>query len=191
MRRKQALGRYERDTDGRLLLDVAADKAEDLYSNFDRNAPYIRRDLDPDLTDYLIEGARDLGREPFVIRFALGQIPSEDQRSRIARSINNYFLYMAASQRTKIRQLIGRSMILMTIGIGVLFASVWANSRIGPDSAVAATVFAQGLTVAAWVSLWEALATFLVDWLPHLGELAIYHRVADAPIAFGEPSAGS
>ena len=49
-----ALERYERTSDGKLIIDVSAARVEDLYSNFDRSAPYVRRDLDEDLADYLI-----------------------------------------------------------------------------------------------------------------------------------------
>jgi hypothetical protein len=52
--KKSVLNRYERSPEGLILIDVTAEKAEDLYSDFDRSAPYIRRDLDPELVDYLI-----------------------------------------------------------------------------------------------------------------------------------------
>jgi hypothetical protein len=187
--KKRVLARYDRDADGRVLIDVAADRAEDLYNDFDRSAPYVKRDLDPDLVDYLIHSARELGRVPFALRFTLAQNPGDELRTRLARSMNSFFLYLTDVQRHSVRQLVRRSFLLFTIGIGILFASVWANSRVGPQSSVAVTVFAEGLTVAAWVSLWEAIATFLVDWLPHVGDIALYRRFAGAPIIFRDPSA--
>lgn len=182
--KKSVLNRYERSPEGLILIDVTADKAEDLYSNFDRSAPYIRRDLDPGLVDYLIYDARELGREPFGIQFTLARRPDDSGRDRIRRSVHNFFVYLVDIQRHKIRQLVHRSLILSSIGIAVLFISVWVNSRIGSGSGVFATVFAEGLTVAAWVSLWEALAVFLIDWFPHTRDMALYQRLANASLRF-------
>jgi hypothetical protein len=42
----------------------------------------------------------------------------------------------------------------------------------------------EGLTVAAWVSLWEALANFLIHWPPHNKELKVYDRLASAAVIF-------
>ena len=40
----------------------------------------------------------------------------------------------------------------------------------------------EGLTVAAWVSLWEALATFLIKWMPIRKRLLLYERIATCAI---------
>lgn len=52
MNRLDVQMRYEQDSRGRVLIDVAADGIEDLYRNFDHHASYIRRDLDPELVEY-------------------------------------------------------------------------------------------------------------------------------------------
>ena len=97
--RRDVLGRYERGEDGSTFIDVAAARAEDLYNDFDRTAPYIRRDLDQDLVDYLIDCARELGSRAFVIRFTLGQAPEPDTLSRIRQSVKGFFLYLAEVER--------------------------------------------------------------------------------------------
>jgi hypothetical protein len=176
--KRDVLGRYERDPKGVILIDVAADKVEDLYSDFDRNAPYIRRDLDQDLVDYLIDCARELGREPFTISFTLAH-PSDDFKlSRIRGSVHNFFLYLVEVERQKIRQMVGRSFVLFCIGVAILFIAVWVNRWLGAERTVVANVFAEGLTVAAWVSLWEALAIFLIEWFPRLRNIKLYRRLA-------------
>ncbi len=67
--KQSVLNRYERDSSGRILFDVSADAVEDLFSHWDRTAPYIRRDLDEELTDYLIDSAVEFESQPFGIRF--------------------------------------------------------------------------------------------------------------------------
>ena len=49
------------------------------------------------------------------------------------------------------------------------------------------TVFAEGLTIVAWVSMWEALATFLLNWPQHLFHIRLFRKIAEAPVLFQEP----
>jgi hypothetical protein len=190
--RKDVIGRYERDSGGTILIDVAAEKVEDLYSNFDRSAPYIRRDLDQDLVDYLVDSARELGNEPFTISFTLARPPDEARVSRIKSSVNNFFLYLTELERQKVRQMVRRSLVLFSIGIGILFIAVSVNQWLGLERTVVANVFAEGLTVAAWVSLWEALAVFLIEWFPRLRNITLYQRLAAVqPVFRSGTEAGS
>lgn len=43
---KRILNRYEMSEEGRLIIDVAVNTVENLYNNFDRNAAFVRKDLD-------------------------------------------------------------------------------------------------------------------------------------------------
>jgi hypothetical protein len=182
--RRDMLSRYERNGQGNIIIDVAARRVEDLYNNFDKSAPYIRRDLDQDLADYLIGCARELGRVPFTIRFTLDDPPDEPRSSRVRRSLNTYFLYLAETEIQMILQMFRRSAILFVIGLGILFAALSLNRLLGPDRSVTANVFAEGLTIAAWVSLWEALAIFLVEWFPHRKNVVLYRHMAHAQLVF-------
>lgn len=184
MKKLDVLERYGRDAAGRTLIDVAAERAEDLYSNFDRSAPYVRRDLDPDLVEYLTECARELGPEPFAIRFTLALPPDEERRGRIRRSVNSFFLYLVDVERRNIRQMMSRSLVFLLIGLAILFCALSLNQWLGEERSVVANVFAEGLIVAAWVSLWEALATFLIEWFPHRRNVALYRHLAAAELLF-------
>lgn len=186
--KKDLLHRYEVDADGKVIIDVAASKAEDLYNDFDRSAPYVRRDLDQNLVDYLIDCAKELGQNRFRIRFTLDQAPDESRLSRIKRSVNTFFLYLAEVEGEKIRRMRHRSLVLLGIGIAILSISVWANQSLGSTPSVVGSVFAQGLTIAAWVSLWEAVATFLLEWFPHRAQTRLYRRLAEAQLVLGSPS---
>ena len=66
--KRSVLDRYERIVGGSLIIDVSAAQVEELYNDYDRSAPYIRRDLDQDLVDYLIECAKEIMPEAFVVR---------------------------------------------------------------------------------------------------------------------------
>lgn len=182
--RRNALGRYERDNEENIIIDVSATRVEEVYNDFDKSAPYIRRDLDQDFADYLVGCARELNSTPFIIRLTLVNPPDEEKSSRIRRSLNTYFLYVAETEIRKIFQMFRRSVVLSTLGLGILFASMWLNRLLGPERSVTANVFAEGLTVAAWVSLWEALAIFLIGWFPLHKNIVLYRRLAHAKLVF-------
>lgn len=182
--KQRALSRYERDEHENIVVDVSATRIEDLYNNFDKSAPYIRRDLDQDFADYLIACAREIGNAPFIIKLSLAHSPDETGLSRIRSSLKTYYLYLAEMEIEKILQMFRRSMIFFAIGLAILFAAVWLNQLLGPVRSVTANVFAEGLTVAAWVSLWEALAVFLIEWFPHRKNIVLYRRLAKTELVF-------
>ena len=182
--KKDVISRYERNENGVILIDVTADKVEDLFNHFDRSAPYIQRDLDQDLVNYIVDSAKELGKEPFTICFTLAQLPDEAELSNIRRSVNSFFLSLVEVERNKFRHMIRKSLIFFSLGIGILFISVCVNQKLGSDRTVVADMLAQGLTVAAWVSLWEALATFLIKWFPYRTNINLYRRLASIKSVF-------
>lgn len=70
------------------------------------------------------------------------------------------------------------------IGLAILFCALSLNQWLGGQRSVVANVFAEGLIVAAWVSLWEAVATFLIERFPHRKNVALYRRLAAAGLLF-------
>ncbi len=186
--RRNVLNRYEREDDGTILIDVSATRVEDLYNNFDRNTPYVRRDLDPDLAEYLEDCARELGRARFVIRMTLVALPEAAQWSRVRNSVKSYFLYRVDAERRRIGQAIRRALLLFAIGFGLLFAILWSNRWLDDERTLFGPVFTEGLTVAAWVSLWEALVIFPLGWLPYHRNIHLYRRLAAAPMLFRSDS---
>lgn len=186
--KKDVIDRYERNADGVILIDVTATNVDNLYNHFDRSAPYIRRDLDQGLADYIIDSAKELQEHPFTVCFTLTNMPNEDQRSHIRQSINSFFLSLVEVERNKFRQMARKSLIFFCIGIAILFISIWLDQRLGSNRTVIVNVFAEGLTVAAWVSLWEASATFLIKWFPHRTNIHLYQRLASVTSIFRSSS---
>lgn len=181
---QNVLSRYERDRENNIIIDVFAARVQDLYDNFDNSAPYIRRDLAHDLAEYLIDCAREVSQDRFMIRFTLQQPPDEHKMARIRRSVHTYFLYLKEIEVRLIMQMFRRSAILFSIGICILFLSVSFNQLLGEQRSVVADVVAEGLTIAAWVSMWESLAIFLIEWLPHRKNISLYQRLADSQLIF-------
>jgi len=181
---KTILERYPQLSDGRYVIDINSGKPGDLYNDFDKFAPYVRKELDQDLVDYITDSARELAKVNYLIQFRLLEPADDELQARIAKSINSYFLYLRSFEIDELWRTMRISLVFLVVGIGLLFLSVWVNSAITPTSSVVSKVFAEGLTVAAWVAMWEALATFLVNWAPISRKIALYKRIANTPVLF-------
>ena len=70
------------------------------------------------------------------------------------------------------------------IGLVLLALAIEVTRVVSSKEGVLTEVFAQGLTIAAWVSLWEAIANLFVEWYPLRKNIALYSRIANAPVIF-------
>ena len=187
---KRIVDRYEHTADGLVIVDVAARRVEDLYEDFDKTAPYHKMDLDEDLVYYLTECAREIGRVDFVIRFMFECYPSEEFMLRVRTSVHKFFIYQRELERGAMNKMLRTAATLLIIGIIILGLSLWVNHlfTVGRTPSFLNTVFAEGLTIVAWVSVWEALATFLLNWPQHLFLIKLFRKIAEAPVQFQQPS---
>ncbi len=187
---KKIVDRYERTADGLVIVDVAARRVEDLYEDFDKTAPYHKKDLDEDLASYLTECAREIGRVDFVIRFMFECYPSEEFMLRVRTSVHKFFIYQRELEIEAMNKMLRTTTTLFVIGIIILGLSLWVNHLfiVHGTPSFLNTVFAEGLTIVAWVSVWEALATFLLNWPQHLFLIKLFRKIAEAPVQFQPPS---
>ncbi|TLU82494.1 MAG: hypothetical protein FDX21_08310 [Chlorobium sp.] len=187
---KRIVDRYEHTVDGLVIVDVAARRVEDLYEDFDKTAPYHKKDLDEDLTYYLTECVREIGRVDFVIRFMFECYPSDEFMLRVRTSVNKFFIYQRELELGAMNKMLRTAVTLFVIGIIILGLSLWLNHlfAVNGTPSFLNTVFAEGLTIVAWVSVWEALATLLLNWPQHLFLIRLFRKIAEAPVQFQPPS---
>ncbi|KPK45315.1 MAG: hypothetical protein AMJ65_00230 [Phycisphaerae bacterium SG8_4] len=176
--------RYERTEDGQIVLDVSVQSVEHLYNDFDRTAPYLKKDLDQAFVDHLTDSVREIRDRDFVIRISLSQMPDEIVMERVRKSIRTFHTYLRDLELRAVAALLRRSSVLFVIGLVLLALAIEVTRRVSSDEGVLAGVFAQGLTIAAWVSLWEALANLFLEWHPHRQNIRLYGRIMNAPVVF-------
>ena len=182
--KKQIISRYETTKNNEVIIDASVRSVEDLYNNFDRTADYSKKDLDQEFVDYVTDCVREIGKRAFVIRISLSTMPDKTVMDRVRRSVRTYFLYIQETERRQLRAMLRRSLVLFVIGLALLVPAIVATRRFSSSEGVLAEVFAQGLTVAAWVSLWEAIANLFIEWFPHRQDIKQYGRVTNAPVMF-------
>lgn len=184
--KENILDRYGRTRDKKVIIDIAAAKIDDLYNDLDKYAPYRKKELDPNLVAYLIDSAREIGKEDFVIQVRISASADPGLTSQVQTSIQNFFLYLVNLELRTLSHMARSSLTLFAIGVVILFLSVWITQQYAGQESVIADVFAEGLNVAAWVSLWYALANLLINWTSHRQEIQMYRRIAKAPVLFRE-----
>lgn len=185
--KKTILGRYELTEKNEVVIDVSIRTVEDLYNNFDRTAPYMKKDLDQEFVDYIIDSVREIGDNDFVIRITLSNMPEEITMGRVRSSIYTFFQYLKDTEHRALDTMFRRSFKLFGIGLILLALAIVATRKFSSSEGVLTEVFAQGLTIAAWVSLWEAIANLFVEWRPHSKDIRLYEQVMNSPVLFRHP----
>lgn len=184
--KKQILDRYEKSSAGSLIIDVAARRVEDLYENFDKNAPYHRKDLDGDLVAYITGCVREIGPRDFVVRFSIEHALSDELMAMVRDGMHAFFMYQKELEYIAMKKMVRTSSFLLVTGVLILGVSLRVNHLLALSGTVSFLnrFFAEGLTIVAWVSIWEGLATFLLNWAPYLFRTRLFQRIAQAPVLF-------
>lgn len=182
--KKTVLDRYEINEKKQVIIDVSIQTVEHLYHDFDKTAPYYRKELDQEFVDYLTECVQEIGKHPFVVRISLDKMPDELSMERTQKSINNYYIYLKEAEIRSIKRVFRRFITLFVIGSVLLVLAILATRRAILHEGVVAEVFAQGLTIAAWVSLWEALVNIFLEWRPCRENIHLYNRIIESETIF-------
>ena len=182
--KKTIINRYEKTENKQVIIDVSVKSVEHLYHDFDKTAPYHRKELDQEFVDYITECIQEIGKYPFVIRVSLEKIPDEILMDRVRKSVNSYYAYLKEIEIRSMKLMLRRFVILFLVGIVFLILAILATRRLFSHEGVIAEVFAQGLTIAAWISLWEAFVNIFLEWSPHTETIQLYNRIIESQIVF-------
>ncbi len=180
--KRPILDRYHQTPEGRIIIDITAAKIEELFNDFDKATPYAKKDLEKDFYNYLIDCVVEIHKAPFLIRINLDAAPDPTRWQNATEGIRNFFVYMRVLKIREIKNLLRTSFILLGLGVVVMILSLWTQRLFANDSGVFGYLFTEGLTVAAWVLLWESLANFLIQWPPHHKQIRQYDRITEAEI---------
>lgn len=174
------IDRYEKTQNDELIINISAFKVEDLFSDYDKKSSFTKKDLDDDFEKYLIQSAQEISNHPFIIKFYFNEIASENVKEKLKNSIKNYFEYLQHLEQLKLKEQVKNSFIFIIIG----FVFVSIALLLGENEKFLIKLLSEGAMVGGWVSLWEAMATILIKWLPLRNKLKILNKIANAQIEF-------
>lgn len=178
--KKNILDRYDRTSNNELIINVSTDKFENLYDTFDMNSSFLKKDLSQQLVDYIIESVSEISNENFIIKFFLKEKVEQKDILQIKKSFNIYFNYLEELEKKKMKEQIKNSSIFILIGIFFIGLSILTEE----NQELTYRIISEGLMVAGWVSMWEAMAILLIKWLPLTKKLKLFKKISLAKIEF-------
>lgn len=167
-----------------VVIDVSVKTVEELYNNSDRNASGIQKELDQEFADYIIDSVREIGESEFVIRITLPKMPDEQEVSCVENSIQSYFHNLKDLENRSIELMLSRSFRLFGLGMVFLFIAIVFNRYFSLSEWTLTRIFFEGITIAAWLSLWAAIVTLIIKWPPHTKNIKLYERIMKAQVVF-------
>lgn len=181
---RKIIDRYRHSEDGRRIIDISAAKVSDLYDDFDKQAPFIKKELDYDLVEYLIESARELGTHPFKVIFTFHEPVTEERQERVQTSVYHYFDYLGLINHRELIQLARSSATLIVLGTIMLVASIYMGPHQEAQESIVKKVVSEGMVIAAWISIWEGATALLMELTPLIRTRKVYARLLQAEVAF-------
>ena len=176
--------RYEKNADGITILDVTINKIEELYDRFDIVASYKKKDLNEEFTEYLLECANELKKEPFLLRINLLEANNEAKNKRLKSSIRHYFTYLRELELREIQKHLTRAAYSLSFGIIMVFLSFYLDSHYKTAHSIITDISIEGITIVAWVSVWEASTNLIFKWGPHYKKRKLYGKIANSEVQF-------
>ena len=178
--KKNILDRYDKTANNEIIIKISTNKFENLYEHFDRSSTFLKKDLSKQLVDYIIESVSEISNEKFIIKFYLEERIEEENILQIEESFDNYFSYLEELEKKKMSEQVKNSLIFMLIGAFFITLSILSEE----NQELIQRIISEGLMVAGWVSMWEAMATILIKWLPLSKKLKLFKKITTSKIEF-------
>ena len=178
--KKNILDRYDQTINNEFIIKISTNKFENLYDNFDMSSSFLKKDLSQQLVDYIIESVNEISNEKFIIKFYFKEDIEQKDIIHIEKSIDSYFTYLEELEKKKMREQIKNSLIFMILGVFFISLSILNET----NQELTYRVISEGLMVAGWVSMWEAMATILIKWLPLSKKLKLFEKIVNSKIEF-------
>jgi hypothetical protein len=178
MNAKPLTSRYRLEN-GQPILDVRVASMEQLFDNRDP-APFRDRDLDPDLVEYLIDGARDLANSPLRVEIWLGTAPSVD----VSQAVRVYFQHEIDRSNRRRREQVRAGLIALSIAIAVVIALIAVAEMV--ERRVTGTLgsaLREALVISGWVLMWRPIEVLVYNHITWRRDRRVLESIRDASIA--------
>ena len=163
------------------IIEIALDSYSDIFNDFDPS-PFKRRDLNPDLFNYLEDCSTDIPlKYPIIIQFNIPKgMHLSSQEQRIKDGFKTYYSYLQFTEQNKYKTLFIQSIrnslvafLLLLIGLTLEFHS---NIIISALSNV--------IIIGGWVFIWQAISLMVFERNKYKYKILNYKRISDAPVIF-------
>ncbi len=185
-RKKEKLLRtmYEvNEGSGAFIIEVLVNDYQEIFNGWDPS-PVKRRDLDPELYQYLEECSLEIPlRYPIEIHFFMPKVVHDESKERLSKEgIKNNFIFTIDFVKKELLDI--KRKIAMNLLGAIFFLSVgyFLKQRVSPGFFL--TILTEGFTIGGWVFLWEAFSLFFFSVQDIQKRLKRYLRFQKTKITF-------
>lgn len=203
---EQLSARYERSSQGQVIIPICLPSIETMLTPFERfslaatpsHNPHLSDlNLNPELVDYLFRRLAEIDHEVPLLRLQITNPMANDSavethavplsplasEQALQGLIHQYFTYLANSKGQNLQRLVRDSILMSLLGFGALALSIFLESLPPSDyGGLSISLLAQGVTVFGWLTLWEGCVNFLWTWQPIYRQLRMCQQMQQAKI---------
>ncbi|MBU3110323.1 hypothetical protein [Clostridium lacusfryxellense] len=175
---------YEKNaTTGNYVIQVAIDKYNDIFNDWD-NAPFRKRDMDPDLAIFLENCFEEIPEKHGVdICFYLPKEEKDVSREEsLIAGIKTYYSFYLHQEIRVLKNNYRKIFKYVLASLGLLAVSVFLGTTVG-ENIILGTI-QQGFNIGGWVFLWEVISMVFFRGREVSSEISKYQRFLNSLIYF-------
>lgn len=167
------------------VIDIALDSYTDIFNEYDPS-PFKKRDLNPELLDYLEDCSTDIPlKYPIVIQFNL---PKEKhdlmKETKIKDGFKSYYSFLSFSAEKDYKKLIIQNIYNVLISIFLLLAGFTLEVYFSHIDFLFTTILSNIIVIGGWVFMWQAISMMAFERRSYKEKYLKYKRFTKAPIEF-------
>ena len=182
----ETLSLYRTNTDtNAYLIEVSLEDYSELFNGWDAS-PVRRKDLEPELLDYLEEAGTEIPiKQSIELVFYLPKDKRDAERDeRSITTIQNNFKVVNQMIQKKIERNYRRLLVYVTLSLIFLVAAYLLRNV--TTLSLLTNIMIEGLFIGGWFLLWEAFSLFFFDTHEYKIRQKIFKRFIDSKIIFKE-----
>jgi hypothetical protein len=164
------------------LIEIGLAQYVDIFSEWDP-APFKRRTIDPDLALYLEESCEEIpASRPIKLCFSLPAAKLDRHLEiEVLEGLKNSFTFKQYLLRKELRKTTTKMVQFVLIGLLLLgIATLYSDQ----SEALVRSTLVEGLFIAGWVFLWEAVSLFFFTNRELYHQYRLYKKLENAPVIF-------
>ncbi len=168
---------------GAFRVEVAVDSYEAIFNEWDPS-PYKRRDIAPDLREYLNDCAHDIPlRFPLKLVLSIpAHLVDTDKESHVREGLRNYFAFVTKTIVRRLGRLRREAIVFLAMAATLLICFNLAGGL--REKGLIFQLLLDGVQIGTWVFAWEAISAFMFGQRRIKRELVRWRRYLEADIEF-------
>ena len=171
------------ETGNSFIVKVQLEDYRDVYSDWDFS-PFLNRDLDDDLTEYLLECSYEINYK-YNLLIELHILhqqynPKREERTRIG--MVNYFGYQLKKLKNRKMRVFKDTIFFLVFGSILLLSGGYIDTNF--DTSIWLKLLSEGFYIGGWVMLWEMFSHCFFDMSKVNGKMKHFKRLKESEITF-------